>query len=385
MSEQFTKITKYTWAERLKNSFSGIFFGATLFFASFPILMWNEGRFIDREKAIEEGLNSVINVSSERILKENQGALVHITGIAKTDEILKDKLFGIEVNAIKLQRKVETYQWHETSTTKTKKDFAGTETQETTYTYTKNWSESWINSSNYYIKEGHENPKPQFYSKLITAKDVKIGAFELTNTFLLKISRAEPVKISQDALTKMDSSLRQNFLIINDTFYKGNPESPEIGDVRVSFIITPSTEVSAIGKQEDSSLQIYHTKYGQINLLMNGSVDAVTMFQKDHHDNTLFSWFVRLLSLLFMWIGLNFIFFPLTIIFERIPFLGNLLNSGISQFTLMISVVLSLLTIAISWLIFKPILAIMLLVIVAMISIFAIKKSKKKKTYNSSE
>lgn len=376
MSEQFTEIKTITWAERLKNSLKSVILGVILFLISFPLLVWNEGRFIDRAKVIEEGLNSVISISSDQVLEENQGALIHITGIAKTDEILKDELFGIEVNAIKLQRKVEMYQWSERSETKTKKEHAGTETQETTYTYDKVWSENWIDSSNFKIKEGHENPKPQFNSKITYAKNVKVRAFQLTDSFIMKISATQNINISKELINKIDPTLRANFAVVNDTFYNGNPQTPEIGDVRVSFIITPSTEVSAIGKQKANSLQIYRTKDGEIDILMDGTFDALSMFKKEEKDNIFLSWLLRFLSLLMMWIGLNLAISPFTTVLEKIPFLGDLLNSGILVFTFIISVVLSLITVGLSWLFFKPFFGLGLLVIVGIISFSAVKMSK---------
>lgn len=378
MSEQFTETVTTSWPERLKNSIKGIFVGLLLFLVSFPLIFWNEGRFIDRLKVLEEGLNSVTHVESSQILQDYQGALVHISGVASTSDVLKDTTFGIEANAIKLNRKVESYQWRETSTTKTKKDYSGAETKETTYTYEKVWSDYWIDSNKFKKKEGHENPKPPFNSMMYVANNVTVGAFRITDSFIQKIHKTESINLNNEIFSKMDPSIKDIFIIHNNTLFKGTPETPEIGNVRISFNITPLTEVSAIGKQHDDSLQVFHSKNGSIGLLTHGYIDAATMFQNEKDNNQFLAWLLRILSLLLMWLGLNFMIAPFAVILDKLPFLGDILNSGVKIFTFMISVALSFTTIAISWLFFKPMLALGLLVIISTITFLVFKISRMK-------
>jgi hypothetical protein len=75
--------------------------------------------------------------------------MVHAIGDASTAEILSDGLFGISLNAINLSRNVEYYQWTEQSKEEKKEKIGGGQEITTTYTYSKKWVSSPINSSEF--------------------------------------------------------------------------------------------------------------------------------------------------------------------------------------------------------------------------------------------
>ncbi len=106
------------------NAFIGILIGLVLFIAGFPVLFWNEGRAVKRYKTLNEGAGVVISLPEARVLPENDGQLIHVFGRAATDEVVSDPEFEVAVNAIKLKRKVEMYQWKENKKRKTKKNWA---------------------------------------------------------------------------------------------------------------------------------------------------------------------------------------------------------------------------------------------------------------------
>ncbi len=138
---------------------TGILFGVILFFGSFVLLTWNEGRAIKREKTLKIGSSLVVAVSPDEVLAANQGKLVHFSGTAVADGPVSDPLFGIVVDALKLRRDVEMYQWDQSEKTTTKEKVGGGEETTTTYSYAKKWSSSLIDSSLFKVPGGHENPK----------------------------------------------------------------------------------------------------------------------------------------------------------------------------------------------------------------------------------
>jgi len=122
MSEDsFIEVTSESWFSRMGNAFVGILIGLALFIAGFPVLFWNEGRAVKRYKTLNEGAGIVISLPEARVSPQNDGRLIHVSGTADTEETVSDPEFDVAVNAIKLKRQVEMYQWQENKKRKTKK------------------------------------------------------------------------------------------------------------------------------------------------------------------------------------------------------------------------------------------------------------------------
>ncbi|MES2570842.1 MAG: hypothetical protein V4710_12420, partial [Verrucomicrobiota bacterium] len=113
MPDIFTETSRETWAGSVLKSLVGLLFGAALVIGAVILLTWNEGRTIHRTRALEEIAVTVISVPSKKVSPSNEGKPVHVTGRADTKVILKDPLFGIACNALKLERHVEVFQWKE--------------------------------------------------------------------------------------------------------------------------------------------------------------------------------------------------------------------------------------------------------------------------------
>ena len=95
MSDSFTEVTHTSWLSRIKSAIGGVFFGLILIIAGIILLSWNEGRTIKQKRALNEGKNLVVSISSTGIDGANEGKLVHLSDMANTDNILNDAVFGI--------------------------------------------------------------------------------------------------------------------------------------------------------------------------------------------------------------------------------------------------------------------------------------------------
>ncbi len=144
-----TEITTQSYGSRLQGSTKGIVFGFLVFIVAFPLLFWNEGRAVKRHRALEEGSGLVLSVQAASVDAKNEGKLIHVSGRATTKETLKDPIFGVSAQGLKLSRNVSMYQWQQHTTKKTTKNTGGSSTTETTYSYNKEWSDSHINSKNF--------------------------------------------------------------------------------------------------------------------------------------------------------------------------------------------------------------------------------------------
>ena len=123
--DSYNEVTKTSWISRLGGAFKGIVMGLIFFLIAFPLLFLNEGRAVKTYKTLKEGLAKVSSVTSEKIDPHFDGRLVHMTGKAVTNDRLTDPEFAITVNAIKLKRNVNMYQWQENAQSETKKKIGG--------------------------------------------------------------------------------------------------------------------------------------------------------------------------------------------------------------------------------------------------------------------
>ena len=107
------RIIRQSLGSRLGESIKGIFLGLLLFFGSFVLLWWNEGRAVRDYRTLTEVKNATVPVSPEALQTINDGKPVHVSGRAETRDELRDPLFQISEVAIHLRRKVEMMQWQQ--------------------------------------------------------------------------------------------------------------------------------------------------------------------------------------------------------------------------------------------------------------------------------
>lgn len=373
MADSYTEVTSKSWFGRIGDSFKGILFGIVLFIGSMFLLFWNEGRTIKTLRSLEEGQKIVVSVKSDNIDNANEGKLIHLSGMATTEETLTDDIFNISVNAIKLQRKVKMYQWVEKEHSSTKKKMGGGEETTTTYNYNKEWADTIVSSSNFKHPEGHANPDSMPYlSEEKAAQRVTLGAFTLSSVFISKICSFEPVPVSKQNEV-------ESFQVFAGGLFRGkNSQQPEIGDIKITFSVVKPATVSIIGQQSNGVLDSYLAKSGkQIDLLQMGNMGAEAMFEAAKQENTLICWGLRFLGFFLMLIGLNLVFKPLSVLADLIPFVGSVVNFGTGMVSLMISFPLSLCVIAAAWFYYRPVLSVGIILVAVGSVIFFCKTFRK--------
>lgn len=379
MSDSYSTSSHESWFTRIKNAIVGVLIGIIMFIASFPVLFWNEGRAVRTAQSFAEGSKSVISVNADKVDSSNEKKLIHLTGLAATKETLTDSIFKVsEKNAIKLIRHVEMYQWKEHKKSETRKQTGGSKKTVTTYTYDKAWSDDLINSSNFNQSQGHQNPSLMPYSgEEKHAKDVTLGAFTLSTSLIDKITSTSPVQLSADTLP---AELKNKLEISSNYYYLGdNPSSPQIGDTRISFEVVKPVKVSIISRQIGNTFEPYQTKAGDvIERLETGEFSADSMFKHAQEENYVWTWILRVVGFILMLIGLNLIFAPFAVFADVIPFIGSLIGGGIFLSSLFVSLILSSITISIAWIVYRPLIGI-LLIIAGCVTGFAVMMLIKKK------
>ena len=374
-NDTFTEVTHKSWFSRIAGAFAGIFFGLLFILGSIIMLFFNEGRAIKTEKALKLGAKTVVSINPNEIDPQNDGKLVHVTGFAKTDEILEDKEFNIKENAIRLKRIAEMYQWDENKSSKTKKNVGGGTTTETTYSYNKQWSSSLIKSSDFKKPDGHQNPSSMpYHSENYTAKDIWLGKFFIPQQLAGQIN-----DFSDYSVTNLPPNKNAK-LADGEIYFGANPSSPAIGDVKISYQIIKPLDVSIIAMQKGKSFEPFQTKYGkELNILYEGIYNADEMFSKELTQNTLLTWGLRIGGFILIAVGFMLIFKPLSVFADVIPFIGSIVSFGTGLISFIISLIISLFTIALGWIVYRPVLGIVLFVIAGTLGIWIILSMQKKK------
>lgn len=366
-----TKVTTQSWGSRLAGAFKGIIIGIIMFIIGIPLLWINEGRAVKTYKSLKEGAGAVIEVASDHVDSANEGKLIHISGTAATEDVLTDSTFGVSINAIKLERHVEMYQWVEHSESKKEKKLGGSEVTTTTYTYSKEWS-STLNSSQSFQEEGHDNPTRMPYSaEKYVARNVTVGAFKLNDGLISSISGSKDYKFTSntDRLTIRNMSINEQGIYISiDGF--SSETNPKIGDVKVTFTYVEPHDVSVIAQQSGNSFMPYMTKVGKtISMLYDGVHPAAEMFESAQRANKVLTWILRLVGIILMYAGVSTILNPIVVLADVVPFFGKIAGIGTSLISALVSIPVALLTIAVAWIFYRPILAIFLILVVLILLI----------------
>ena len=439
MAYQEQKTTGY--GTRVGNSFKAIGSGILLFCIGTALLWWNEGRTVKTEKMLEEvGGNYVEMENPNKKDASLDGELICGTALATTEDSLSDAQFGVGAKAIALHRRVEYYQWVESSEEKSEDKLGGKEVTTTTYTYSKKWVSTPVESSEF------KDPAYQNKNTVLTtveesdqyAENVSFGAYKLNETLIHRISSSEglALAISEDLLKDLDKNAQvayerfygtkkaaskaveqpaetavlsdsakavaDSLKAVNDSIIKnavnkkdfkyvhqaGNvlyfgrvPGSPEVGDVRVTFEKVVPAKVTVMAVVDGDSFKPYKAKNGKrFQTLVMGKRSGDDIIEADKEANNMWLWLLRGVGVLLVIGGLKGIFGFLETILKVVPFIANIFGWGVGVVCTIIGVAWSLIVIAIAWLFYRPILGITLLVIAGFLTwVFAFKGKDKLK------
>ncbi|MGZ8797374.1 MAG: TMEM43 family protein [Thermoanaerobaculia bacterium] len=376
-----TEVTSQSWFGRIGDSIKSFLFGLALFIAAFPILFLNEGRAVRTEKSLHEGAGAVISVPADRVNPANNQKLVHMTGKATTAETLTDPDFLVAANAIKLRRQVQMYQWEEKKESKTEKKIGGGSETVTTYSYSKAWSDRPIDSSSFKESAGHQNPASMPYEgRDAQAEHVTLGAFTLTPSLIGKMSDYEPLPVNDQSVAQLPAALRSKLKANGNSFYAGaDPTTPQLGDARINFSVVTPGDVSVVSKQTGTSFEPYHANAGMdIEMLKRGIHTAPAMFQSALQANTIMTWILRVVGFVLMFIGLAMFFRPISVLGDVLPFIGSMLAFGTGLFAFVAAAGLSIGTVAVAWVAYRPALGITLLAVAIGVPVFFAMRGRKK-------
>ena len=207
----YQEVTTTGYGTRVGNSFKVIGSGFLLFIAGTALLWWNEGRAVKTEKMLDEAGSAYVEMENPNKKDASlEGELICGTAMATTEDSLSDAQFGVGAKAIALRRTVEYYQWVEHEQSKSEDKLGGKEVTTTTYTYSKEWVRSPIESGSF-KDPAYQNKNTVFATFEDAeqyAENVSWGAYKLSESLIHSISSREglDLAIAEDLLKQFDKS-----------------------------------------------------------------------------------------------------------------------------------------------------------------------------------
>lgn len=357
----FNTTTRQSWGSRLSQSLGGVLVGGALGIGAVVLLFWNEGRAVDRATTLALGANRVISVSADRVDPANDGELVHVSGVTTISGSLRDPLFGIDQPAIRLQRQVEMYQWVEERESKTREKLGGGTETVTTYRYEKKWSDRLQDSDDFQDASAHRNPKSiPLEQAEWSADSVRLGAFRLNPAQVAELGPSQSLSLA--GLSWPGKVVDKPVIARGDHLFLGKtPDEPRVGDLRVRFEWVAPGDVSVVAAQQGDSFTALVTPSGELALLENARVDAQAMFATARHNNTMLTWLLRGVGLLLLFIGWKLVLNPLRTFAAVVPFFARIVDFGTGVVAIALTLVIGLSTIALAWMVARPLLSVALL------------------------
>ena len=390
----YTVTTRTTYGQRLGKSLKGIVTGFIMFLIGTVVLFWNEGNFVKTKKSLQEAESVLVRVrDASQIDPALDGKLIHASAFADTQETLMDGLFGVSEVAIALSRSVEYYQHKENSRSQTRDLVGGGQETVTTYTYERAWSATPINSGAF-NDPSYKNSNftlTTVEQKTERAKDVSFGAYKLPAFIIASITGSIPaaVNLSTDEIAQWQQQVARNnpnaqqmvHVSGNTVYFGASPTQPAIGDLRVTLTKILPADVSVIAKVFGNTFEHYIAKNGKtVSSVSMGTVSPEAMFAGEHSANKMLAWILRLVGMFLVVGGLKAMFGILPTLFKVLPFLGNIVGAGVGFVCSIVGGAWSLVIIGISWLFYRPLIGIPLLLLAASGIWLLKKRAKESKT-----
>jgi hypothetical protein len=137
-----------------------------------------------------------------------------------------------------------------------------------------------------------------------------------------------------------------------------------VGDERVSFSRVGETDLTVVAKQAGNSFEPYRASAGgNVDLQRQGIATADAMFTSAEESNAMLTWLLRGAGWLMLCIGIGLVLRPLSVLASVLPILGDIIGAGTGIIAFLLGTTLAVITIAIAWIAFRPLLGVSILVL----------------------
>lgn len=309
-----------------------------------------------------------VDISSNQanIEQSLNGKLVATSGIINTATMIADDPYLSAGKYLVINRRVEMYSWREDKKSQSQSNTGGSETTQTTYTYTKVWQENSQSGDNFRYPEGHLNPEKFIADNIVRAPDMTIGSIGVGSDITLPYSESIAINNEIIKLQPGQSLIGNNYIYV-PVSATSTIENPAVGDLRISYqVLKPGFNGTIFGSANGSGISTYCDDKGNClgRIFQGTKTDGIKAL---HSEYVTMSWILRLVGFIMMWVGFSLVFAPISVVLDFFPILGSISGFMIALVTFVMAFALSLVTIVVSAVIHNVIALIVAAVIVLVI------------------
>ncbi|XP_028038694.1 transmembrane protein 43 homolog [Bombyx mandarina] len=349
---------KETW---LTTSLSLILFMGVTYF-----LLWAESQTIKSNLMLEELISAAISIDvhTEDQAKHYEGQILHIIGPIEILEPISEPDYNIQVQAVKLRKRVQMYQWIEETTEQNNFLSEPAEEYQKTYWYHKDWRDYIVDSNLFYIRPGHHNPTSMpLFSETHIAENVRIGWLYLGTDVKRKVNDYYEIW-SDSRPDRSDIKLHSGF------YYHGESAlEHKIGDLRIHFSYAGRQDdiYTAVGVVESGVLQPYSSSSfpsaDPISLFRKGSYTLQHLHELERKDANVHTWKYRLLGFIQVFASAMTLHPDWITLFLQFSWIShNLRRCTRAWVNLVLSFSYSCFIISFPWLLHKPVYGVIIVV-----------------------
>lgn len=346
------------WFGRLSNSVKTVLAGILLLVCAFPLIAWVESRAVDAARFAEERNALAVTVPPNEIDAENEGRLVHVTGELTTPDKLTDPILGVSIPALKMERQVEMFQWVEHLHTEVRSTANGGKETKPVATYSRQWSAATVDSTTF-VERGYDNPKERTISDwrdVVTT--ATLGAFTVPEFLIEQYQALTPVELTEAELAGLRNDLRDTYRLHRGLLVNSKEvDNPQVGDLRIRLVAARPSVVTVLAMQSGSGFAKYLPNtagLAPVGVLRNGEVPASEFLSKLAPTTGQWTWWLRGLGAVFVWLGVLSVGGPLTRACSVAPFLSDVVRASGRFFPTVVALFVWACTLSSHWFGLRP-------------------------------
>ena len=132
-----------------------------------------------------------------------------------------------------------------------------------------------------------------------------------------------------------------------------------------------------VAAQQGEKLSTYTTSNGvAFTLAKSGIHSSDVLFDKAQSDNMLFGWLLRVGGFFLAFIGFGIFVKLASVLGDVVPLLGSIIGFGTGLLAFVMGLSVTLLTIAVAWIAYRPVMAISLIVVAMGLGVLLMRRRK---------
>ncbi|XP_018022629.1 transmembrane protein 43 homolog [Hyalella azteca] len=346
----------------VQTSYSRLAVGCLVLLLAVILLVWNETNAVQMTRSLDEGQHLVVPLASaDAVAAEHDGKVVHVSGELVTSPPLRDLLYGVEIDAVRLKRRVQMYQWIEDPNEGLDVEISpgdASPLRPPAPSYSTAWKDKLVDSGLFSVPYGHDNPTSfPLQSEIQTAETVKIGNYLLSSEILETFTKFEPFSGDEEP-SGGDVKLHAGMY-----YHTSDIFSPRVGDLRVQFYYAghASTSYSIVGTLEGSTIKPYRSSGGQeLVLLQEGTQGADAVLATHHKRASRAAWGLRLVAFTLLCAAVALLLPLLQVLACACGLPRDTGGGSGGRLTVSLAATLNLAVVAGCWCLDRPLLALML-------------------------